>query len=146
MSFSFKKPEDSPGFLLWRITNEWQQEQRKALAKLKLTHAQFVVLATLLWLSSTNNDLVTQQQIAELSQMDKMSVSDLINTLVSKTFVKKVAHASDKRAVSIELTAIGKRLVLKAVPIVENIDKEFFTKERPNLVHLVNNLKHLIRS
>ena len=49
MNFSFKKAEDSPGLLLWQLTNQWQQQQRKALRPLGLTHPQFVALAGILW-------------------------------------------------------------------------------------------------
>ena len=52
MNFSFKRAEDSPGFLLWQLTNQWQRQQRTALAKIGLTHAQFVVLASVLWLNT----------------------------------------------------------------------------------------------
>ncbi len=43
MNFEFKHPDQSPGFLLWQLTNQWQRLQRSALAKLNLTHGQFVV-------------------------------------------------------------------------------------------------------
>ena len=56
MNFSFKKAEDSPGFLLWQLTNQWQQQQRKALKTLGLTHPQFVALAGTLWLSSQSEN------------------------------------------------------------------------------------------
>jgi hypothetical protein len=42
------------------------------------------------------------------------------------------------------LTEKGQRIVLKAVPIVEGIDAEFFSQKTPNLVQLIRNLKHLI--
>ncbi len=144
MSFLFKKPEDSPGFLLWQLTNQWQRQQRQALAKLGLTHGQFVVLAGVLWLSSTSTDEVTQKKVSELSKIDKMSMSDLTATLLQKKMLKRHAHAEDKRAYSLELTERGRKVVLKAIPIVEGIDAEFFTKETKNLVQLLHNLKHLI--
>lgn len=59
MNFAFKHPDDSPGFLLWQLTNQWQREQRKALNKIGLTHGQFVVLANVLWLSSQPDIIVT---------------------------------------------------------------------------------------
>lgn len=144
MNFSFKKPEDSPGFLLWQLTNNWQRQQRQALAKLGLTHAQFVVLAGVLWLSSLPDNIVTQKQIAEFTKIDKMSMSDLIGTLLGKKMLSRLPHDTDKRAYSIALTDKGLRIVLKAIPIVEGIDAIFFSKETPNLVQLIHHLKHLI--
>ena len=144
MNFSFKRPEDSPGFLLWQLTNQWQRQQRQALAKLGLTHAQFVVLAGVLWLSSLPDNTVTQKQVSELSKIDKMSMSDLVVTLLQKKMLRRMSHDKDKRAYSLVLTDKGRRIVLKAIPIVEAIDAEFFSKETPNLVQLIHNLKHLI--
>ena len=145
MSFSFKKPEHSPGFLLWQLTNQWQRQQRQALAKLGLTHGQFVVLASVLWLSSSSSDEVTQKMVSELSKIDKMSMSDLTATLLQKKMLKRKDHPEDKRAYSLELTEKGRKSALKAIPVVEGIDAEFFSKETENLVQLINNLKHLIR-
>ena len=45
-------PSYSPGFLLWRISNNWQRDQRAALQPLGLTHTQFVMLAVVTWFSS----------------------------------------------------------------------------------------------
>jgi len=41
---------DSPGFMLWRVTNAWQAAQRAALHPCGLTHIQLVLLASLTWL------------------------------------------------------------------------------------------------
>lgn len=142
--FSFKKPEESPGFLLWQLTNHWQRQQRHALAKLALTHAQFVVLAGVLWLSSLNENTVTQKHVSELTKIDKMSMSDLVTALLQKNMLKRSLHENDKRAYALALTAKGRRIVLRAMPIVEKIDAEFFTKETPGLVGLIKNLKHLL--
>ncbi len=136
MNFSFKRPEDSPGFLLWQLTNQWQRQQRKALAKLGLTHPQFVVLAAVLWLSSTSDKPVTQKHAAELTKIDKMSMSDLVTTLTEKKLLQRSVHKQDKRAYSLSLTSKGREKVFKAIPIVEGIDAVFFSTETLNLVHL----------
>lgn len=143
MNFSFKRPEDSPGFLLWQLTNEWQRRQRQALAKLKLTHAQFVVLASVLWLSSFPENTVTQKLVCEHSKIDKMSMSDLTATLIKKKMLRRTAHKKDKRAYSLVLTDKGREVVLKAIPVVEGIDAEFFSVKTTSLVQLIRNLRCL---
>lgn len=143
MNFS-KHPDNSPGFLLWQLTNEWQREQRKALSKIGLTHGQFVVLANVLWLSSLPNNIVTQQQVGNHAKIDKMSMSDLVTTLTQKKLLNRSLHKNDKRAYSLTLTDKGHQKVLKAIPIVEGIDKDFFTEKTSALVKLISNLKHLI--
>lgn len=144
MNFSFKRPEDSPGFLLWQLTNQWQRLQRQALAKFKLTHAQFVVLAGTLWLGSKpNKEHITQSEVAEFTKIDKMMMSDLVATLIHKKLLRRSPHKNDGRAYSLALTTKGRELVLKAVRIVEEIDAEFFSKETV-LMDLIRSLKYLI--
>jgi len=137
MNFSFKKSEDSPGFLLWQLTNQWQQQQRKALRPLGLTHPQFVALAGILWLSSIYEDGASQNQVAEFTSIDKMMMSDLVKTLLEKKLIERSRDIKDKRAYSLTLTNAGHKLTLKAIPIIEGIDAVFFTKETKGLDHLV---------
>ncbi len=136
MNFSFKKAEDSPGFLLWQLTNKWQQQQRKALRPLGLTHPQFVALAGILWLCSVYEHGASQIQVAEFTRMDKMMMSDLVQTLLQKKLIERHRHLQDKRAYSLTLTRKGNALTLKAIPLVEGIDALFFKKETQGLTQL----------
>jgi MarR family transcriptional regulator, organic hydroperoxide resistance regulator len=146
MNFSFKRAEDSPGFLLWQLTNQWQRQQRAALAKIGLTHAQFVVLASALWLNNISEQAVSQQTISEHSKIDKMSMSDLVATLIRKKLLSRSPHKHDGRSYSITLTPKGQALVLKAIPIVEGIDAEFFSPNTPNLIQLLTVLEPLFKN
>lgn len=136
--FHFKHPDQSPGFLLWQLTNQWQRQQRQALVKIGLTHGQFVVLANVLWLSSLPDNIVTQQQVGDHANIDKMSMSDLVTTLIQKKLLNRSPHKKDKRAYSLTLTTKGHTQVVKAIPLVENIDKTFFTSGTAKLVKLAN--------
>lgn len=49
LPFGFEVPEDSPGFLLWQTTMIWQRQIKKALEQYNVSHAQFVMMATLIW-------------------------------------------------------------------------------------------------
>lgn len=144
MNFAFKRAEDSPGFLLWQLTNQWQRSQRRALARLGLTHGQFVVLAGVLWLSAIPDNVVTQRQVAEFTKIDKMSMSDLTVMLVKKKFLRRLPHKQDRRAYSLVLTENGRSRVLKAIPVVEGIDAEFFTPKTPQLLQLLRVLRDLL--
>jgi DNA-binding MarR family transcriptional regulator len=138
MNFSFKKPEDSPGFLLWQLTNQWQQQQRKALGTLGLTHPQFVAMAGILWLSNFYENGASQIQVAEFTHIDKMMMSDLVKTLLQKNLIERHRQISDKRAYSLTLTPQGHSLTLKAIPLVEGVDAQFFKRETQGLSQLVN--------
>jgi len=144
INFKFKRPEDSSGFLLWQLTNQWQRQQRQALAKLDLTHAQFVVLAAVLWLNEHSDESVTQQKVSTFTHIDKMSMSDLTAILIRKKLLRRKNHSEDKRAYSLVLTERGQQRVLMAIPVVEGIDADFFTQETSNLLLLLNSLKHLL--
>lgn len=60
LATQFLGPQDSPGLLLWQLTNTWQADQWAALKPFDLTHVPFVLLATLTYgLGSTS---FTQKQ------------------------------------------------------------------------------------
>lgn len=136
MKTQFKRPEESPGFLMWKLTTEWQRQQRQALAKLDLTHVQFVFLACLQWLSTQGERTVTQSQLSEISQLDKMVVSETTQKLLKKNLIKRNDHATDSRSYALELTTQGHQIVDQALPIVENIDKDFFKQKQQIFANL----------
>lgn len=125
--FGFEKAEDSPGFLLWQTTMVWQRLIKKALEKYDISHAQFVIMATLLWFELHHHD-TTQVLIINWSKLDKMTVSKSLKQLTELELVYRVEHKTDLRAKQVSLTAKGKTLVYKLIPIVEQIDAIFFGK------------------
>ena len=74
-----------------RAYNEWHFMIKKELKKIKLTHPQFVVLASLAYLSQ-NGDEVTQVMISKLSGIDVMTVSQILSLLEKHDFVKRKEH------------------------------------------------------
>ncbi len=141
--FGFDKPEDSPGFLLWQTTTIWQRHIKKALEDYNVSHAQFVIMATLMWFETHGCD-TTQIVIVHQTKLDKMTVSKSLKKLVSFGFVNRIEHETDTRAKSVSLTAKGKERVRTLVPIIEGIDSTFFSKasdqEQKNLVHILGKL------
>lgn len=127
LPFGFEKPEDSPGFLLWQTTITWQRLIKKALEPYDISHAQFVIMAILLWFGKHNYD-TTQILIVNWSKLDKMTVSKSLKKLVVLELVHRTEHTTDTRAKSVTLTDKGKDIVYKLVPIVEKIDADFFGK------------------
>lgn len=125
--FSFQTPEESPGFLLWQISNLWQRKMRRGLENLDLTHVQFVLLAALQWLSDQQS-AVNQMDIADHTKVDKMMVSKVLRTLQKKDLLTRSEHEADTRAKTVSLTPAGRKLLKRAVKIVEGIDNEFFSK------------------
>lgn len=132
INFHFKSPKDSPGYLLGQLTMLWQRRLKKVLDPLDLTQTQFVLLAALGWLSKKSNS-VTQVDIANQSNADRMMVSKVLRTLEEKGFITRQEHESDTRAKTIRLTNTGENVLQKAIIEVENADLDFFSALDENL-------------
>lgn len=141
--FNVEKPEDSAGFLLWQTTITWQRLIKKALEPHQISHAQFVLLAILLWFEKTNQQ-ATQIILANWSKLDKMTVSKSLKILAAQGYIARAEHETDTRAKKVALTPAGKVLASKLVPIVEEIDQQFFGvishSDHKSLLHLLNQL------
>lgn len=110
-----------------RVYNKWHSMIKKELKKMNLTHPQFVVLASLAYLSQDSNE-VTQVMISKLSGIDVMTVSQILGLLEKHDFVKRKEHSRDTRAKAVILNKKGEEILQKAVPLVEQIDENFFEK------------------
>jgi DNA-binding MarR family transcriptional regulator len=143
LPFGFDKPVDSPGFLLWQTTMIWQRQIKKALEAYDISHAQFVIMATLMWFEAYHYD-TTQISIVNWSKLDKMTVSQSLKKLVVLGYVNRIEHETDTRAKSVFLTRKGKDMVRKLVPIVEKIDSKFFgnnsEQEEKKLIKILRKL------
>lgn len=124
--FGFEKPEDSPGFLLWQTTITWQRLIKNALESYDISHAQFVILALLLWFEEAKTAPI-QSDIVNKTKLDKMTVSKSLKALVANEFIIRNEHLQDTRAKTVFLTKKGRALIKKLVPIIENIDAVFFS-------------------
>ncbi|MDR3573432.1 MAG: MarR family transcriptional regulator [Anaerolineaceae bacterium] len=138
----FETPDQSPGFLVWQVANDWQHRQRLALKKLGLTHVQFVLLACTGWLNQSSQP-VSQVRLATYAHLDIMMTSQVLRTLEKKGLVERASHPTDPRAKSIRLTAAGQSLITRALPVVEETDRQFFDilgDQRPHWVQLLSSL------
>ncbi|MGL4322837.1 MAG: MarR family winged helix-turn-helix transcriptional regulator [Beijerinckiaceae bacterium] len=77
-----------------------------------LTIPQFDVLSAL-----TENDGMTQQQLAERLYVTKGNISGILDRLTEQALVTRTALASDKRSNSLSLTAKGRALAQKGMAI-----------------------------
>ncbi|PZS12638.1 MAG: MarR family transcriptional regulator [Pseudonocardiales bacterium] len=116
--------DDSPGLLLWQVTNRWQAAQRAALKTFDLTHVQFVLLASLTWLD--DDAPVTQQHVAQHAATDPMMTSQVLRGLEGRGLIARARHPSDARARAVTVTRAGAALANRAVVAVERCDAEFF--------------------
>ena len=117
----------STGLLFIRTYHKWHGLIKNELKTIDLTHPQFVVLTTLAALLR-QQEWVSQTDIARFSDMDVMTVSQIIRLLVKKELIMREVHPKDSRANIILLTDTGLQKVNQALPLVEDIDQAFFGK------------------
>ena len=117
----------STGLLFIRTYHKWHGLIKNKLKTIDLTHPQFVVLTTLAALLR-QREWVSQTDIARFSDMDVMTVSQIIRLLVKKGLIMREVHPKDSRANIILLTDTGLQKVNQALPLVESIDQAFFGK------------------
>jgi len=125
-AFKHKKPDDSAGFLLWKITALWQGKLATLLEIFGINQTQFAILASLKWFEEHNEE-TSQAHIVEHAKIDKMTVSKAIRNLALKKFIIRTKSNTDGRAINIKFTSSGKKMINKAIVAIENADDEFFS-------------------
>jgi len=143
MQSRYEKPEKSPGFLLWHISTTWRSSIENVLKHFDLTHPQFVVIASLGWLTR-NGDRVAQATVGTMAGLDPNTNSQIIRGLEKKGLIKRES-STDGRVKNPLLTAKGSQTLSKAFPAVETADHQFFNalsqNEMKNLVGLFQKLE-----
>ncbi|TPK39198.1 winged helix-turn-helix transcriptional regulator [Mesorhizobium sp. B2-5-4] len=138
-------PSESPGLLLWRTTMRWQRVMTAALAPLDLTHVQFVLLASAMWLGR-NGEPPNQVQLAAQAGTEVKMTSDVVARLEVKGLIAREADPRDSRAKVIRVTAAGVAAAQQAIVAVETADAAFFEPvEEAQLVGLLQQLAGEIR-
>ncbi|RIX27692.1 MarR family winged helix-turn-helix transcriptional regulator [Amnibacterium setariae] len=123
----FAAAGESPGLALWRVTNRWQAAMRAALAPHDLTHVQYVLLASLVWLGQHGDDgPVTQTALADAAATDPMMTSQVVRALEAKGLLTRERHPEDGRARVLRATPGGVDAARNATASVEQADADFF--------------------
>jgi MarR family transcriptional regulator, organic hydroperoxide resistance regulator len=125
--FIFDTADASPGFLLWQVTNIWQRGIRKILEPYNITHTQFVLLASIHWLTLHKME-VTQRVVSNHTKVDPMTTSTVLRTLEKKWLIERQVHEIDTRSMKVCLTNEGMKLVKATVTVVETFDLSFFAR------------------
>lgn len=115
----------SIGLSFVKVYNLWHKRIKDQLKNIGLTHPQFIVLASLGYLSQQYNE-VNQVDISKKSDMDVMTVSTIVRNLEKSGLVNRKNSIIDTRAKSIALTELGQKKLVAALPVVEKIDHDFF--------------------
>ncbi len=138
---------DTVGFFLQRAAKELSLHAAQVLNtkgfNLKIEH---ISILAILW--EENN--LTQQELGERISLDKTNITRAVDLLEESGFVKRVPGKDDRRNKYIQLTAKGKKMEQKIIPIVANeilgkackgMKKEELAMLKKMLNTIYNNLK-----
>jgi DNA-binding MarR family transcriptional regulator len=124
--FKHASPDDSPGFLLWKITSLWQKKLAEILGEFGITQTQYAILASLKWFA-VHGEPTTQVHIAAHARIDKMTFSKAIRNLENDGLVLRVPSTKDSRAINVAFSEKGRVVIQNAVLAIEKADDEFFS-------------------
>jgi len=123
--FRHSTPDESPGFLVWKLTSLWQQRLAEVLSEFGINQTQFAIMASLKWFSEAS-ETATQASLGEHARIEKMTLSKSIRLLEDDGLVLRSKCKDDGRSVSVRLSKQGIRVVDKTIVAVENADELFF--------------------
>lgn len=123
--FRYTQADESPGFLLWKLTALWQRALAEVLDGYGITQTQYAIMASLRWFEE-QREPPTQTHLVEHTHTDKMTLSKAVRKLEGAGLVKRSPSREDSRAVSLRFTARGRALIQGAVRAVEDADDRFF--------------------
>jgi DNA-binding MarR family transcriptional regulator len=120
-----QQPEDSIGFLLWRVAHRHQREVDRALAPLGLTHLQFAMLVQTAWLTR-DTDGIPQAELGRFSKVHPMQLSSVLKALEAKDLITRTRCPGHGRAKYLVLTDAAVALLATALPQVTALQGDFF--------------------
>jgi DNA-binding MarR family transcriptional regulator len=140
----FADPEENAGFLMWQVSMLWQRKLKNGLDKLGITHAQFLLLASLHHLSQVKN-IVSQQDLARHVRIDKMMTSKILRTLQKKGLLTRKKNKMDTRSRTLILSEQGIELLENASKAVDRIDQDFLIGLGLNSLSFQDDLRSLLK-
>ncbi len=111
--------KDSLGHKLITILETMRNYTKAPLEKLGITHGHFI---TLLYISE--NEGLTQAQLAETHKKDRNIVSRNIDVLEEKGFVIRKRGITDRRSFTIHLTDLGHSVVSTHKDLIKEGEQE----------------------
>jgi DNA-binding MarR family transcriptional regulator len=104
--------EKSAGFLLAKAHQRLYAYFRRELSDYAITPPQFALLA-FLW----RRDGLSQTELSERTEVDRTTISGLVDRLEKTGLVERRPNPSDRRACLVNLTQAGKALEKELTPI-----------------------------
>ncbi|OQY18951.1 MAG: MarR family transcriptional regulator [Desulfobacteraceae bacterium 4572_35.1] len=118
--------ESSVGFLLTKAHQHLHARFRELLLPYGLTPQQFALLA-FLW----QEDGRSQRLISEKTDVDRTTLSGVLDRLQKMGLVMRLPDPDDRRAWQIFLTDAGRELEKKVAPLINNLRQQLFKEFAP---------------
>lgn len=130
---------------LARCYQAFEAHSAAHLRTLGLTSPQFDIIATL---GGTSG--MTSKELGEKTLITKGTLTGVVDRLVSKDFVQRLAHGSDGRCQIVQLTKKGERLFDKVFPAhlayLKRAFKDFETKDYARIESALRDLHTVFES
>jgi DNA-binding MarR family transcriptional regulator len=141
----FSDPENNGGFVIWQVSMLWQRKLKAALDTLDITHAQFLLLAALDFLSTQKN-IVSQQDLARHCRIDKMMTSKILRTMQKKGLLTRKKNKMDTRSKTLVLSDGGNDTLTKALKMVDKVDTDFLLPLGLNSLSFHDDMRILLKT
>ncbi|MGE0010294.1 MAG: MarR family winged helix-turn-helix transcriptional regulator [Candidatus Babeliales bacterium] len=131
------------GATIWHLGKQWRYAMERALKPLNITYPQFVLLATLDYLTKDGKK-VTQMEVSRLADLDAKGSSQVFITREEKKFIKR-KHTGEGKCIHPSITPLGKKILEQSVTIIGKADVAFFgefTKKQFNAAIKLHQLIH----
>tara|TARA_B100000029_G_scaffold172508_2_gene168882 strand:+ start:213 stop:668 length:456 start_codon:yes stop_codon:yes gene_type:complete len=128
------------GLLIWKVSNLWQSLLRSTLSKYALNLNEYIVMEALYVHS---NDVISQVEISKSSGVNISVVSTTLDILQQKKLIYRKS-SNDNRKKNIELTVKAKSLIKVILPLIHEIENDFFIKLGSEKEILTNSIKLIL--
>lgn len=140
----FGDPEQNGGFVIWQVSMLWQRKLKNGLDTIGITHAQFLLLASLQYIGTQKN-IVSQQDLAKHCRIDKMMTSKILRTLQKKGLLSRKKNKMDTRSKTLALSEEGEAILSTAFKIVDRVDGDFVVSLGLNSMSFQDDLRTLLK-
>ena len=124
--FKFRKNEHNSGFLLWKVSYMWQQEQRHILMKYhNISQMDYVILSSTYYLTVTDQK-VTPTILARHTKITPVGVIQLLKSLEKRRLIVRYSEEYDGKSRFVKVSDLGVDVLKKAITTVEAFDDRFF--------------------
>ena len=124
--FKFRENDDNSGFLLWKVSYMWQQEQRRILLKYhNISQMEYVILASTYYLMVTEQK-ITPTILARHTKITPVGIAQLLRSLEKRKLIERYSKECDGKSRFVRVSDLGIEVLKKAIITVETFDDRFF--------------------